>query len=84
MSVPASTFPVPEVLDWMTPFCAVITCREVRDVLEGVPSSAMASRTTPTAASPRRYRCQGTVRLLLVADIATTIAEQAESPARRG
>ena len=53
-SVPAEMFPLPDVVACTTPFCAVTTCREVRVVLEGVPTSVVARSATPSAAKPRK------------------------------
>jgi hypothetical protein len=53
-SVPAEMFPLPDVVACTTPFWAVTTCREVRVVLAGVPTSVVARSTTPIAARPRK------------------------------
>jgi hypothetical protein len=50
-SVPAWTFPVPDTVDWMTPFSAVTVCLAVRAELVGTPISVTAS--TATAAISR-------------------------------
>ena len=53
-SVPAEMVPLPEVVACTTPFCTVTTCRDVRVLLEGVPTSVVARSTTPSAAKPRK------------------------------
>jgi hypothetical protein len=50
-SVPASTFPLPDTVDWTTPFCAVTICLEIRAELLGGPICSIASAATPTARS---------------------------------
>ena len=53
-SVPAEMFPLPDVVACTTPLCTVTTCREVRVVLDGVPTTVVARSTTPSAASPKK------------------------------
>jgi hypothetical protein len=61
-SVPASTFPLPDTVDWTIPFSAVTICVEVRAELVGAPIWAIASTATATATSASAYRCQGRLR----------------------
>jgi hypothetical protein len=72
-SLPAWTLPVPETVDWTTPFSAVTICVEVRAELVGAPIWATARTAIATTAIASRYRCQGRlVRLLMVITFAPT------------
>jgi len=58
-SVPASTLPLPDTVDWTTPSCALTTSVEVRAELVGGPTSETASTTTRTATPASTYICHG-------------------------
>jgi hypothetical protein len=62
-SVPAWTLPLPETVDWTTPFCAVTICVEVRAELAGSPIWAIARTATASAATASVYRCHGRRRV---------------------
>jgi hypothetical protein len=65
-SVPASTLPLPETVDWTTPFSAVTTCVDVRAELVGGPISVTARTAMVTASTARTYKYQGLLNLLLM------------------
>jgi hypothetical protein len=68
-SLPAWTFPVPDTVDWTTPFAAVTICVDVRAELVGGPIWAMAKTTMASAAAASTYRYQGRLWRSLMASL---------------
>jgi hypothetical protein len=68
-SLPASTLPVPDTVDWTTPFAAVTICVEVRAELDGGPIWPMAKTTIVSAAAASTYRYQGRLRRSLMVSL---------------
>lgn len=60
-SAPAWTLPVPETVDWTTPFSAVTICVDVRAELVGAPIWVTPRTTRVTAVTASRYRSHGRV-----------------------
>jgi hypothetical protein len=65
-SVPGSTLPEPDTVDWTTPRSAATIWRAVLAELAGAPISSTAAAATAAPITPRTTRCQDPLGRLLV------------------